>query len=339
MNSSQVKVSVLMPVYNGAGYLREAMDSIFAQTYTDFEFLVVNDGSTDSSAAILESYSDPRLRVIHKQQNQGLIATLNEGLDACSGEYIVRMDADDISLPDRIERQVAFLDERPEVGLCGSWFEDFGPGIPGRIIRYSTSDTEIRIRHLYQTHIAHPTAILRKSLLEKFNLRFDPLYVHGEDYHFWVCMSRHCKMSNLPEVLVRKRDHPANVSNRYAEIQRNTCNRVKRLQFAEMGVEIDAEEAEMYSRFANTEWNFREEEMPDLVNLLHRIESANQKSRFIDPIAFTSYLAAKWFHLCLNNAGWGRQRMSIFKSLSFRKVYPARMKSKASMLMKTLIGS
>lgn len=331
-------VTVLMPVYNAGSFLIEAVESVLSQTYQNFEFLIIDDGSTDESPALLETFNDQRIRIIHHDKNRKLIATLNHGLQLSKGKYIVRMDSDDISLPERIARQVDFMEAHPEVGLSGTGFENFGPGIPTNTIIYSGSDTEIRIRHLYQTHIAHPTAILRKSLIEQHQLQFDAAYLHGEDYHFWVSMGRYCKMSNLPEVLVRKRDHAGNVSNMFADIQNSTCNRVKRLQFDWMGVRISEEEAELYSRFANTEWNFSIGEMTELARLLQSANDANLSSRFIDTKVFTNYLAGKWFHLCLNNPKLGRSRMEIFKMLSFRKTYPAALKSRVRMVIKTAAG-
>ena len=119
-------VTVLMPVYNGEMYLREAIDSILHQTFTDFEFLIINDGSTDNSETIILSYDDSRIRYEKNDSNLKLIATLNKGIELAKGKYIVRMDADDISIPDRIEKQVAFLEKNPDVGICGSWFTAFG---------------------------------------------------------------------------------------------------------------------------------------------------------------------------------------------------------------------
>ncbi len=114
------KVTVLLPVYNGARFLRQAIDSVLSQTWKDFELLVVNDGSTDGTAAILESYSDPRIRILSNVQNIGLTLSLNKGLQSARGEYIARIDADDIALPIRLEKQVSYLDQHPEVGLVAT---------------------------------------------------------------------------------------------------------------------------------------------------------------------------------------------------------------------------
>src|SRR2546423_6687976 len=118
------RVSVLMPVYDVAKYLREAIDSILGQTFTDFEFIIIDDASTDRSAEIINSYNDPRIRFIQNEKNVGLIATLNRGLDLAYGEYLARMDQDDVSLPERLAKQVAFMETASDVAASGTWARD-----------------------------------------------------------------------------------------------------------------------------------------------------------------------------------------------------------------------
>jgi glycosyltransferase involved in cell wall biosynthesis len=321
MNSPSPKVSVFMPVYNAGSYLYAAIDSILNQSFTDFEFVIVNDGSTDQSESVILSYNDPRIRLVNNPKNLGLIASLNVGLEICNGEYIVRMDQDDISLPDRIALQVSFMEQNPEIGLIGSWFEDFGDQIESKIVRYSTNDTEIRIRHLYQTHISHPTALLRSSIVRRHNIRFDPEYVHGEDYNCWVTMSAFCKLSNYPAVLVRKRDHPRNITNSFSSTMHSTCTKVKQKQFEAMGSAVSQAEADLYTRFADPEWGFSLVEMNQLLNLLHRLNAANTHSKFIQPDEYAQYLAGKWFHLCFHNMNLGRSGWNWFKKLVFHQHY------------------
>ena len=119
------KVTVLMPVYNGEKYLKEAITSILLQTFDDFEFLIINDGSSDASVDIIQSFRDPRIRLVHNDTNIGLIATLNKGLKLAHGKYVARMDQDDISLPRRLEKQTYFMDNNPDVGVCGTWIKLF----------------------------------------------------------------------------------------------------------------------------------------------------------------------------------------------------------------------
>jgi glycosyltransferase involved in cell wall biosynthesis len=119
-------VTVLMPVYNTEMYLKEAIDSILNQTFRDFEFIVINDGSTDSTSDIIESYSDPRIIYLQNEKNLGVATSLNKGLSIAKGTYIARMDGDDVSRCDRLEKQVAFMDANPEIGVCGTWLETIG---------------------------------------------------------------------------------------------------------------------------------------------------------------------------------------------------------------------
>jgi len=142
------QVTIIMPVYNGEVYLREAIDSILDQTLTDFEFLILNDGSSDHSVDIVRSYDDPRIRLVENEANLGVVQTLNRGLDLANGTFIARMDCDDRSLRDRLARQVAFLDDHPEVGICGTWMEAIGARA-GYIWRYPTDPERIRCSLLF----------------------------------------------------------------------------------------------------------------------------------------------------------------------------------------------
>lgn len=315
------KVSVFMPVYNAGVYLNAAVESILNQDCADFEFVIINDGSTDESLATLNSYSDSRIRIINNPKNLGLIATLNIGMEICKGEYIVRMDADDISLPGRISKQISFMDSNPDVGLIGSWFEDFGENITSKVVRYSSKDSEIRLRHLYQTHVSHPTAVMRTSVVKEHEIRFNPNFVHGEDYDCWVTFSKFCKLSNYPEVLVRKRDHPSNITNKYASVMHATCTLVKQRQFAGMGVEIDQAEADIYSRFANPEWDFSIEDMNLMLELLNRLLKADSDAIQIPKETFNKYLSEKWFHLCYQNKNLGSKGYSWWKKSEIHKFY------------------
>jgi glycosyltransferase involved in cell wall biosynthesis len=122
-NIQKSRITVLMPVYNGEKYLREAIDSIFNQTFTDFEFLIVDDGSTDNSVEIINSYQNSRINLVKNDKNEGLVYTLNRGLSLAKGEYIARMDCDDISLPERLKKQIDFLDSNSEIAVVGTWIK------------------------------------------------------------------------------------------------------------------------------------------------------------------------------------------------------------------------
>jgi glycosyltransferase involved in cell wall biosynthesis len=202
-------VTVLMPVYNGERYLREAVESILAQTLESFEFLVIDDGSTDQTGAICRSFADPRIRVIRHERNAGLVSALNSAIDLITTKYVARMDADDVALPDRLARQVALLESRPDIAACGSWARELVNGRLRDVMRRPSGE------YLRQTvwrpvPIFNPTACMRTEVLRE--LRYLPDYVHAEDYDFWLRLCRHHRIDNVPAVLLHYRIHQASVS-------------------------------------------------------------------------------------------------------------------------------
>ncbi len=204
------KVSVLLPVYNAATYLREAVESILGQSFTDFEFLIINDGSTDASEEIIESYLDSRIRYIKNEKNIGLVATLNRGIELATGEYIARMDADDISLPERFARQVAYMDQHPEVGACGTAFQFFGDS---EYISRNPEDFRQAFTLLSNnSSLGHPTSMIRRSVLMQHHIRYEEEYEYAADFAFWIRISQVSYLSSLPDVLLRYRWHADNMS-------------------------------------------------------------------------------------------------------------------------------
>jgi len=217
MNLNNPRVTVLMPVYNGERYLREAMDSILAQTFTDFEFLIINDGSTDRSVEIIESYDDPRIRLVHNEKNLKLIATLNKGFDLARGEFLARMDCDDISLPTRLSRQAAFMEAHPEVGVCGTWAKkiDSGRKVMGNFKSPAGADME---KYIWRpTPIIHPTAFFRNTIYKDF--RYDQNYHDAEDLELWQRIFGAARLDNLDEFLLLYRIHPSSVTSLRREVQ------------------------------------------------------------------------------------------------------------------------
>ena len=203
------KISVLVPVYNGEKYLRDALNSVLGQTFYDFELIVVNDGSRDRTSDILNSYSDPRIRVINNSRNLGISASLNAGLEAARCEYIARFDADDIAHPDRLERQLATMNSDETVGLC---FSDFIViDTEGKTIGAS-SQTDERVPFewllLWDNPIPHPTVMLRKKVLSLGNFRYDGSLEPADDYDLWTRLIGVTRFRKLNENLISYRRNP-----------------------------------------------------------------------------------------------------------------------------------
>jgi glycosyltransferase involved in cell wall biosynthesis len=206
------KVTVLMSVYNGEKYLREAIESILNQTFKDFEFLIIDDGSIDSTPEIIQSYNDPRIRVIRNDENLGLTKSLNIGLREAKGEYIARMDADDISVPERLEKQVLLLEKYPKIGVLGTniqYINEFGN--PSLILKWPQRDSLIKWQLCFMNPIAHPSVIIRRKLLADSG-GYNEEITFGQDYDLWVRLSPKTHFENHKDILLHLRKTNENIS-------------------------------------------------------------------------------------------------------------------------------
>lgn len=212
--NKEPKVTVLLPVYNSARFLGDALDSILAQTWVDFEILAIDDGSTDESLAILQACQDPRLRIIEHPHNRGLIASLNEGIAEAGGQYIARMDADDRMTPERLAEQVAFLEAEPEVAVVGTFVEFIN--VDGEVTgswntdRATPDEASISAMLPRTNCLAHPSVMIRRSALG--GLRYDPRQPGAEDWDLWLRMrARGLRIAKLPKVLLQYRVHAGSI--------------------------------------------------------------------------------------------------------------------------------
>ena len=213
-------ISVVMPVYNSAGVVGEAVESILHQTLRDFEFIIVDDGSSDATPQILSEYAgrDSRIK-LYTQENCGLIATLNRYSRIAVGKYIARMDADDISLPTRLEKQFRFLERHPEIGVLGTWIQDVDEK-RAPIIEWPVPADPVVVRWFlfFGNCIAHPSVMMRRNLLDRLGY-YRPEAIHVEDYDLWIRAAEITMLANLPEVLVQYRVSAGSVSNRNELLQ------------------------------------------------------------------------------------------------------------------------
>ena len=193
-----MSVSVLMPVYNTKyDFLRQAIESILSQTYEDFELIIINDASTDNAEDVILSYKDNRIKYYKNERNLKLIATLNKGLDLCSGKYIARLDSDDYCSSQRLEKQVEYMDTHPETGVLGTLFE-FVPEHVREIV--NVEDIPLCIRYIPGC-LLHSSAMMRKSVLTDNKLYYNSDCLHAEDFKMWSDISRVANVAVLPEVL------------------------------------------------------------------------------------------------------------------------------------------
>ena len=223
-------ISVVLPVYNGEKYLAEAIDSILAQTFTNFELIIIDDGSTDNSLAILKQYQDldGRVRLIARE-NRNLATTLNDMIYLARGVWVARMDQDDIALPHRFERQLRWL-EQTGADICGSWVKFFG-STDKRIIKHPQTDQAAKMELLFTAPFAHPSVMMKTDLAKK--LRYDKSWEKAEDYDLWERAAHaEWKMTNVPEVLLLHRQHAAQISTITSNQQQLLTQKIRRRYWA-----------------------------------------------------------------------------------------------------------
>ncbi|MCL2312733.1 MAG: glycosyltransferase [Firmicutes bacterium] len=205
-------ISVLMPAYNAEKYIGEAITSVLNQTFTDFELVVINDGSTDNTEEIILSFKDERIRYVINESNLKLIATLNKGIDLALGKYIARIDADDICLLNRFEKQIAFFEKHPDYVLCGSWAHLINSQgeMTGRV-KYIDTHNLLKISLLFTVPLIHPSVMAKTDILKQF--KYSASALHTEDFDLWLrIVNAGYKIANIPEYLIKYRWHDTNIS-------------------------------------------------------------------------------------------------------------------------------
>ena len=282
-------ISVVMLVYNGSLYLREAIESILAQTLTDFELLIINDGSTDDSLAIINSYADSRLRVICNEKNVGESASRNIGLENAQGEYIAILDCDDVSLPQRLEKQLQFMKAYPQIGVSGSWVSTIGEQ-GSQLWQYPTHPEKLRCELLFHNVLANSSVMMRRNILLNNGIRYQSLG-YAPDYALWVKLVQHnILLANIPEVLVYYRVHAAQLS-RQVNHEHDVCEKLIYLsQLSELGIYPTTQELEIHSLIGK---NFiaPTKELRNLAKVwLQKLQTVNQLSQYYPEPMFTQLL-------------------------------------------------
>ncbi len=291
-------ITVLMPVYNAERFLEESISSIINQKFRDFELLIINDGSMDSSVNIIQKFKDNRIRLVNNQENIGLVKSLNKGLRYANGKYIARMDADDISHVERLSKQWEFMEKNPDVGICGTWVKTFGDEKIG-IWRYPTTDAEIRCRLLFSSMFAHPSVMLRKSLLEKHGLNYSADLIYAEDYDLWTrCMDRF-RLVNIPEPLLNYRLHKGNTRIQHGKEQRLTVKKIYSNLLKRIGIKGSEAEIDLHYEIGTYQLTSNMQTLDNVENWLNYLKDANQRSGYYFPdLEFRNALSLYWLNSC-----------------------------------------
>ena len=313
-------VSVVLSVYNAEQYLAESIDSILNQSYQNFEFIIIDDGSTDGSLEIIQSYDDKRI-VLISRENRGLIASLNEGILKAKGKYIARMDADDISLPTRFEKQVAFLEGHLEVGLCGTAVIGFSKEQDGTIWRLAQQSKTIKTQMLFSSAVAHPTVMIRHEIILKHQLFYDDNFKYAEDFELWTRFANVTELTNLKIPLLKYRvlENSASrmadrdIKRRYEIISNITKSYVKKLK-----IQNSKEESWLHFNLStNDRMNESHISFDELNDYFIKLLKANEQEKLFNSLELKKVLGKKWFW----NLYYRKELGAIFSKYTFYGVW------------------
>lgn len=277
------KVSVVMPAYNAEKYIGEAIESILNQTFRDFEFIIINDGSVDRTKEIIQEYDDPRIVLLENDKNSGIVVTLNKGVDAATGEYIARMDADDIALSNRIEQQVMFLNTHRNIGVVGSALQIFGEEIDTQNRFFSRSKEKLKAELLFNSCLAHPTVMFRRSLIQKSNECYDLQFAGIEDFALWWRFAQVTDIGCINEVLLRYRSHGKQITKEKSDARYERSVRFLEYRLHTLQIALTEEEKKVFIMYSYSNWDyFDTKNLLLFVDLLGYIIKNNTKNNFFE---------------------------------------------------------
>jgi hypothetical protein len=285
-DSHSPRVSVIMAVHNGERYVRESVDSVLSQSFADFELLVVDDASTDSTTEILAQYHDERLRVLHNEVDSERCVSRNRALREARGEYAAILDPDDVALPQRLERQVAFMDAHPAVTVSGSYYQRYESG---EIMTLLLEDAAIRAQMLFHSPLAHPTVIMRRAPVLSLTSGYDPASPYAEDYNLWAGLAAHRDVvfANVPEALIRYRVYPGKDRSAYQLETEARTRQVCSVLLARLGISAGEEELAVH-RWCTGWWRLTAQGLQAVEEWLFRLLAANAATGIYEPRSFLS---------------------------------------------------
>lgn len=286
MDKKNPKITVVLPVYNCALYIEDAIKSLLNQTIQDFEIIVIDDCSVDNTVKIVQTIEDKRIRLILKEQNKGLIDSLNIGFKEAQGKYIARMDGDDISLPDRFQKQLEILENNPDIKACGCWLQEFG--YSNKVINHRKNHDEIVSRLLLSCSMSLCSVMLNRLWVK--NYEFDKMKLHVEDYDFWSKMAWSGKFYNIQEVLYNYRVHESQVSTLYKPIQVQGDIGIKLFLFKKLNYDTKVFTDEMITKMLLLNKHIQRNEFKLFLKWLNQLTFLNKKTQIYSPIELKKVL-------------------------------------------------
>ena len=292
-------ISVILAAHNDEKYIKEAIDSVLAQTHSELELIIIDDGSTDRTPKIIESYCDDRILFLKNERNMGLPYSLNRGMEIAKGKYIARMDGDDICFPKRLEKQLEYMESHSEIVLCGAGRVQFGMCQEKEIYAPERSE-DLKVRLLFGSPIAHPTWFIRKDAFIKYHFKYDESYLFSQDYELISRIMQTCRVACVHEVLLKYR-----IKRKKATGRKYTIKVLKNIMEG-LHLEVDRKEIDLllgYEKNASESSTIRR-----AVSLYQKIILQNQKYQIFEQEALIKTL---WKDLSIKY-GWNLWRLFFY---------------------------
>ena len=304
-------ISVIIPMYNSERYIKEAIYSIFDQTYQNFEIIIIDDCSTDSSVEIVKNINDNRITLIrNREKNLGSAYCRNLGIDLSKGNYIALMDSDDVSNKKRLQTQFAFLEENKKYGLCSCWYKNFGNS--KRVHKYPSNSEEIKLFFLFETLFCQGSAFLRKSVFKDGEIKYNTHFRRSQDYEFWNRLKAYTEFYNIPKVLYYRRVHKRQTTH-----TRNSyySDKVRKKNMKQIIKDLSIETSRIDPNSNKQLFGFKELEKWDFTQLENWIElliNQNKKTNYYENDVFAKVLLNRFWRICKSYGMFGAQ--IFFKS-------------------------
>ncbi|WP_066157499.1 glycosyltransferase family 2 protein [Halalkalibacter krulwichiae] len=337
-------VTVFIPLYNCEKYIKDALNSIVNQSYSNLDILIVDDGSTDNSLEIVKSFDDPRIRIVENPENKGIPYTRNKGLKNAKGKYMAIMDADDIATFDRIEKQVRYMEENLNIDAIGTYFKLFGQKLKRTVKPALCSPEEIKVCLLFSNPIGNPTSFIRLDTLNKYNIKYNLDYFVAQDYDFWAQLSKVGNLAILPEVLLNYRTGHSNITK--TSIQTKAVKRKKVINSIHQdllnyyGFELTKDEIQIYYDFYNDapQNGMSGITILDLSNLLEKMIKQNNEKKIFEETLFLKVLFNTTFSMgILNNPFITLEnKIELYNRLTYMCKAPRKSKEKFYFMLKHL---
>ena len=334
-------ISVIMSVYNSERYLKESTESVLAQSFKDFEFLIVDDCSSDDSYQLLQEFAanDGRIKLFKNDKNLGLTKNLNRMIKLASGKYIARMDSDDICCIERFQKQIALLERDNSIGVCGTFINTMEKNRSEQLKEFPVKHEEIIANMFFENPIAHPTVMIRSEILK--NIFYNEDFRIMQDYEFWVQLSQITKFENIPEALVFYRilDNSITKSTQKKMDYRGIFTKeiyLKQIVAFDSNIEDVDNKANLHLLFAFSRSNNSLENLYACEKWLKKLQDTNNRNGKYKKEYFNPLLSKYWFKLCTKSTSLGLTAVFIYRKSNFSKNYRIAYLLKLRFILKAL---